>query len=101
MAEQAPPPDPRSPLPPGPKGRPGWRIEPAPDGRGKPPEKPPMLPFSFRRFLAILLALFALNYVLAAVFAPEEKRIRVPYSPLFLEQVRAGNVKSISSEGES
>ena len=30
---------------------PNWRVDPAPDGRGAPEKKPPMLPFSFRRFL--------------------------------------------------
>jgi cell division protease FtsH len=95
MANEARAPDPRTPPPPVPKGRPGWRLQKAPDGRG---EKPPMIPFSGRRFAAILLALFVLNYLLVAVFAPAPERIRVPYSPVFLDQVRKGNVKEISSQ---
>jgi cell division protease FtsH len=57
-----------------------------------------MIPFSGRRFAAILLALFVLNYLLVAVFAPAPERIRVPYSPVFLDQVRKGNVKEINSQ---
>jgi len=96
-------PDPRAPL-----GRrekpdkgPGWRVDPSPDGRGAKPEKPPMIPFSFRRFLAILAILLVANYVFVAIFAPEEKRERVPYTPTFIEQVQKRNVKEISSKGET
>jgi len=95
MANEARAPDPRTPPPPEPKGRPGWRFEPGPDGRG---QKPPMLPFSGRRFVILLAALFLLNYALVALIAPAPERIRVPYSPLFLDQVRKGNVKEISSQ---
>jgi cell division protease FtsH len=49
----------------------------------------------------VLAVLLALNWVLAAVLAPPEKRIRVPYNPTFLTQVRNDNVKEISSKGES
>jgi cell division protease FtsH len=98
MADQGRAPDPRTPPPPAPKGRPGWRLDPGPDGRG---EKPPMIPFSARRFVVLLATLFLLNYALVALFAPPPERIRVPYSPLFLEQVRSGNVKEISSQGDT
>jgi cell division protease FtsH len=60
-----------------------------------------MLPWSPRRFIAILIVLLALNWLLAAIFAPQEKRIRVPYTPVFLDQVRKGNVSEISSEGDT
>ena len=95
MANEARAPDPRTPPPPEAKGRPGWRFEPGPDGRG---QKPPMLPFSGRRFVILLAALFLLNWALVALIAPAPERIRVPYSPLFLDQVRKGNVKEISSQ---
>src|SRR5262245_40264177 len=65
------------------------------------PAKPPMLPWSPRRFLVILLGLFVLNWLIVAVFAPPEKRIRVPYTPTFLAEVRKDNVKEISSEGDT
>src|SRR3954465_5727204 len=95
-------PDPRTPLPPrADGGKPSPRVSPAPDGRGKPPEKRPMLPWSPRRFIGILIVLLAVNWALAAVLAPPKKRIRVPYTPVFLDQVRSGNVSSISSEGDT
>jgi len=80
---------------------PSWRVDPAPDGRGKPPEKPPMLPFSWRRFVTILAFLLLGNYLFVAFFAPPEKRERVPYTPTFVEQIKQGNVKEISSKGET
>ncbi len=60
-----------------------------------------MLPFGARRFFGILLLLLVLNWLLVAIFAPAEERIRVPYTPTFLKQLRAGNVKEIASEGET
>ena len=80
---------------------PSWKIDPAPDGRGKPPEKPPMLPFSWRRFVLILAVLLALNYLFVAVFAPAEERKQISYTPNFIQQVEKGNVKEISSKGET
>jgi cell division protease FtsH len=80
---------------------PSWRVDPAPDGRGAPAKKPPMLPFSWRRFLTILAVLLAANYIFVAVFAPEEKRERIPYTPVFLDQIKRGNVKEISSRGDT
>jgi cell division protease FtsH len=93
--------DARTPPPPDPE-KPGWKVTPAPDGRGsKKPDKPPMLPWSPRRFIVILLALLVLNWLLVQVFAPAEKRIGVPYTPTFLTQLRDGNVKEIASTGET
>jgi cell division protease FtsH len=88
------PPDPRTALPPRDPKRGDLRVEGA-------PSKPPMIPWSGRRFLAILLGLFVLNWLIVALFAPPEERIRVPYNPTFLEEVRDGNVKEISSRGET
>ncbi len=99
---RAAPPDPRTPLPPpSERGKPSWRVDPSPDGRGAPPRKTPMLPFRPGRFVAILALLFALNYLFVAIVAPPTERIRIPYTPTFLSQVRNGNVKEISSEGET
>jgi cell division protease FtsH len=101
MAERSP--DPRTPPPPpqGGKERQGWRVAPAPDGRGGQPQRPPMIPWSPRRFIVILIGLFILNWALVQIFAPAEKEIRVPYTPTFLNQLRDGNVKEISSTGET
>jgi cell division protease FtsH len=60
-----------------------------------------MIPWSGRRFLVILLGLLVLNWALVALFAPAEERIRVPFNPNFLEQVQKGNVKEISSRGDT
>jgi cell division protease FtsH len=60
-----------------------------------------MLPWSPRRFIVILIALFVLNWALVQIFAPAEKEIRVPYTPTFLNQLRGDNVKEISSTGET
>src|SRR5215213_2135483 len=94
MADEARPPAPPTPRPPrGPK--PG-------DVRAdRAPQKPPMIPWSGRRFVVILLSLFVLNWLIVAIFAPAEKRIKVPYNPTFIAQVQKGNVKEISSKGDT
>jgi len=79
----------------------GWRVEPAPDGRGAPPApKPPMLPRN-RKWIALILGLLALNFIAAFMTGGPEKRTQVPYSPFFLQQVQNGNVQEISSRGET
>ena len=94
MADEARPPAPPPPRPPrGPK--------PGDVRTDRAPQKPPMIPWSGRRFIAILLGLFVLNWLFVAVFAAPEKRIRVPYNPNFLSQVRNNNVKEISSKGDT
>ena len=86
----------------------GWRVTPAPDGRGATPSpkpehgKPPAPPrFSWRTVLFIG-ALFLVNYWFASAFlAKPAAHIRVPYSPLFVQQVGRGNVAEISSKGSA
>jgi cell division protease FtsH len=72
-------------------------VTPAPDGRGQPRQR-----FAWRRLgwqLALVaLVLFAINWW-AASKVTEEERVRVPYSPFFLDQVEDGNVESITSTG--
>ncbi len=81
--------------------RTGWRVEPAPDGRGAPPApKPPMFPRN-RKWIALIVGLLALNFIAAFITGGPEKRTQVPYSPFFLAQVKAGNVQEISSRGET
>ena len=81
--------------------RSGWRVDPAPDGRGAAPErKPPMIPRS-RVFIAFLLGLLAVNLVISFVTGGPEERQRVPYQPFFVNQVEAGNVSEISSQEDS
>jgi cell division protease FtsH len=94
MADEARSPDPRTPLPRRDPKRGDMRVERA-------PQKPPMLPWSGRRFLAILAVLFLLNWLIVAIFAPAEDRIKVPYNPTFLQEVRQGDVEEISSRGDT
>src|ERR1700712_3975980 len=70
----------------------GWRVQPAPDGRGAPPQKPPGLRNIGPRWLIIVLALFAINFWVSQLIPSGHERIRVPYSPTFLHQVEIGNV---------
>ena len=92
------PPDPRtSPDQQHPKG---WRVQPSPDGRGKPPDPKRSAWFGFgRRWLLIVLVLFALNVWISSLIPSGPDRIRMPYSPNFINQVEAGNVDEISSRG--
>jgi cell division protease FtsH len=94
-------PTPPPPPPPPPKTESGWRVDPAPDGRGTPaPSKRPMIPWG-RRFIWFVLALLALNLVLSFMTGRPEERKRVPYQPFFVDQVEADNVKELSSRADS
>src|SRR5215212_4773494 len=53
------------------------------------------------RIAVFIIAAFVLNYWLASRSLSEPPLVRVPYSPLFLEQVRDGNVARITSKGPS
>ncbi len=81
--------------------------------RGAPHERVPKLPAQRNgggglprrplwrqpRFLALVGLLVVANWVLADQLNPPEPSVRVPYSPVFLDQVRAGNVERINSRG--
>jgi cell division protease FtsH len=51
--------------------------------------------------LLVLIGIFllAINYWIASVATQPQERIRIPYSPEFLREARAGNVKEITSTG--
>src|SRR5215217_96189 len=52
------------------------------------------------RIVLIVAALLAANYLFVALFAPGKvEPVRIPYSPTFLDQVRANNVDRISTTG--
>jgi cell division protease FtsH len=79
---------------------PGWRVEGSPRTPPKGSDKRP--PGLGRRLLVFVGILLALNWLTVVLFAPGHKeRLQIPYSPTFLAQVQAGNVKSISSKGET
>jgi cell division protease FtsH len=86
-----------------PRDKRGWHVAPAPDGRGM-PEQAPSGPPAHRRpgFLWFVLVLIALNWLSLLVFQPSgQPRVRIPFNPTFLSDVQAGQVKSISSKGDT
>ncbi|HET6866837.1 MAG TPA: ATP-dependent zinc metalloprotease FtsH [Solirubrobacteraceae bacterium] len=81
-----------------PRDKQGWRVAPAPDGRGMPEEHKPTPPHRWRGLWIFFLFLLALNWISVLVFQPSSQaRVRVPFSPFFLSQLEAGKVASISS----
>ncbi|HEX7084454.1 MAG TPA: ATP-dependent zinc metalloprotease FtsH [Gaiellaceae bacterium] len=66
------------------------------------PQKPQPSPPRFRIapwWILVVLALFAINYWAGSRATESPSRVRVPYSPFFLQQVRSGNVAEITSKG--
>jgi len=51
------------------------------------------------RWILFFVALLALNLFVSSRATQPESRVRVPYSPFFLQQVTSGNVKEITSKG--
>jgi cell division protease FtsH len=77
-------------------------VTPAPDGRGaRQPPRPPGNPRARWWIAAVVAGLLALNLWISSQALQPNAPIRVPYSPTFLNQVQANNVKSISSTGDS
>jgi cell division protease FtsH len=82
------------------KGR--WRVAPAPDGRGMPDEHKPPPPHRLRAFWTIFVVLLVVNWVAVLIAQPAgQPRVKVPFSPYFLQEVQGGKVKSISSKGDT
>jgi cell division protease FtsH len=85
-----------------PQDKRGWRVAPAPDGRGTPDEHKPPPPHRWRGFWIIFLVLLAVNWLSVLLAVPGgQPRVKVPFSPYFLGQVSAGQVKEISSKGDT
>lgn len=59
-----------------------------------------MVPLS-RRLVAFLAGLLILNLALSFITGGPPQRERVPYQPFFVSQLNAGNVKEITSRGDS
>jgi len=70
----------------------------APRG-SSPPQKPrPRFPIS-RGWIIFALALLAVNFYFGSRATQPTSRVRVPYSPFFVNQVNAGHVTEITSKG--
>ncbi|HKC22786.1 MAG TPA: ATP-dependent zinc metalloprotease FtsH [Gaiellaceae bacterium] len=68
-------------------------------GGSSPPQKPrPRFPIS-RGWIIFALALLAVNFYFGSRATQPTSRVRVPYSPFFVNQVNAGHVKEITSKG--
>jgi cell division protease FtsH len=74
--------------------------KPPPAPRGSSPKQPQRPRFGMSpRWIAFFLALLALNLFVSSRATQPESRVRVPYSPFFLQQVKSGNVQEITSKG--
>ena len=96
--------DPAKAVPPAPmpRDKQGWRVAPAPDGRGMPDEHKPAPPHRWRGFWILVFVLLAINWLSVLMTQSSgQTRVKVPFSPYFLSQVDAGKVKSISSKGDT
>jgi cell division protease FtsH len=82
---------------------PGWRVTPAPDGRGttSTTNKPPSGPSPRWIVVLLVIGLLALNLWISSQALQPPSRVQIPYSPTFLSQVENSNVKEISSTGDS
>ena len=91
--------DPRKPMP---RDERGWRVAPAPDGRGMPEGPAAKPPHRSRAFLVFVLVLLALNWAMLLLFSPAgQPRLSVPFNPYFLSEVQSGQVASITSKGDT
>jgi cell division protease FtsH len=98
------PPGNRPPLPPAgmPRDQGGWQVAPAPDGRGMPEQHKPTPPHRLRVFWIFVVVLLVVNWLSVLLLqSPSQPRVKVPFSPYFLNQVDAGQVKSITSRGDT
>jgi cell division protease FtsH len=84
---------------------PGWRMpnQPTPPGPGQRPpgQRPPTGPNPRWLVLLLVIGLLILNIWISQQTLQPASRVRIPYSPTFLQQVKNGNVNQISSTGDS
>ncbi|MGO9906951.1 MAG: ATP-dependent zinc metalloprotease FtsH [Solirubrobacteraceae bacterium] len=85
-----------------PRDKRGWRVAPAPDGRGMPDEHKPAPPHRWRGLWIFFIVLLALNWLSLLVFQPAgQPRVTVPFSPYFLSKVHDGQVSSITTKSDT
>jgi cell division protease FtsH len=84
-------------------GQNGWRVTPAPDGRGAGGQQRPPSPSRSRWWIVagIVVFLLAINLWVSSETLQPNKPTQIPYSPQFLDQVQTDNVATISSTGDS
>jgi len=71
---------------------------PAPRGNTPRRQQPSRFPIS-RGWIVFALVLLGINFYLGSRATQPPSRVRIPYSPFFLNQVKAGHVKDITSKG--
>jgi cell division protease FtsH len=86
------PPPPRGPSPSPPRG-----SSPSPPREPSPSQSPRFRPYLY--WLALALGLLAINMFFGSRAGQPASRVRIPYTPFFLKQIRAGHVKEITSKG--
>src|SRR6201992_222090 len=85
-----------------PRDKQGWRVAPAPDGRGLPDQHKPSPPHRLRGFWIFVVVLLAINWLSVLLFQPGgETRVKVPFNQYFLTQVQENKVKSITTTGNT
>jgi cell division protease FtsH len=85
-----------------PRDQRGWRVTPAPDGRGAPDPPKAKPPHRSRWFVWFVGGLLAFNLGSVLLFSHGgQSRVNVPFSPYFLSALQSGRVASISSRGDT
>jgi cell division protease FtsH len=79
----------------------GEQRDPAqpPSGSSSSPPQRPQRPWFSPRWIIFLVVLVAVNLFFTSRAMKPTERVRVPYSPYFVQQVSADHVKSITSKG--
>ena len=88
---------------PPPPGQHGWRVTPAPDGRGARTPPPATPPNRSRWWIVIVVmaVLLILDLFISSRALSPNSPVKVPYSPTFIAQLKDHNVKSVNSEAAS